>query len=267
MRFYRLLRKMIYIPSDVIDFCTGNRDPLTPPNHKSFVYGCDFKTSGENFMSYFKDIVKLSPNAFVLDIGCGIGRSAVPLTKHLSQQGEYQGFDIIKEGINWCTSNISTKYPNFHFQLADIHNRSYHPEGKHNASSYTFPFPDNYFDFAFSVSVFTHLVTADTENYFTQISRTLKPGGKCLNTFFILNDETKKLIANNKSTLDFSYECEGYTTISKSEPEKAIAYNESYLRNLHEKNGFKILEPIHFGSWSGKSDFLSGQDIIVAQKN
>jgi len=38
------------------------------------------------------------------------------------------------------------------------------------------------------------------------------------------------------------------------------------VRNLYDENGLLIIEPIHFGSWSGRGEFVDVQDIIIATK-
>ena len=120
----------------------------------------------------------------MLDIGCGIGRMAVPLTRYLNEQGSYEGFDIVAEGIDWCTKKITPKYPRFSFHLADVYSQKYNPEGTFSASEYPFPFKDESFDLVFLTSVFTHMLPPDVENYMKEISRVLKRNGSCLITFF-----------------------------------------------------------------------------------
>lgn len=58
---------------------------------------------------------------------------AVQLVKYLDKNGWYEGFDIVKLGINWCRKEISTQYPNFHFRLVDIYNKFYNPKGKYKS--------------------------------------------------------------------------------------------------------------------------------------
>ena len=58
--------------------------------------------------------IGLEPTHTVLEIGCGIGRDAIPLTEILSE-GRYVGIDIIKRSIDWCTDNIAKRHPNFGF--------------------------------------------------------------------------------------------------------------------------------------------------------
>ena len=49
-------------------------------------------------------------------------------------------------------------------------------------------------------------------------------------------------------------------------PESAVAYDEPYIRTLFPRCGLEIAEPIHYGSWCGRIEFLNYQDIILAVK-
>ena len=199
-------------------------------------------------------------------MGSGIGRMAVPLTEYLSSVGSYEGMDIVAEGINWCKKKITPRYPNFQFHLADIYNKRYNPEGKYQSSDYRFPYQDNSFDFIFLTSVFTHMLAMDMENYLSEISRVLKKDGTCFITFFLLNQESTSRIEKKQSKFDFKYQDENCRLEVKNLPESAIAYEERFVRNLYEKYGLEIHEPIEYGSWCGREEFLSFQDAIVARK-
>jgi ubiquinone/menaquinone biosynthesis C-methylase UbiE len=262
-----ITRRTYYFPFDTIDLFLGRRDELTPPKGKiSLIGGGDYKKTGDEFLQYFVELGDLKPNEEVLDVGCGIGRMAVPLTKYLKERGRYEGFDIVHSGINWCKKKITPRYPNFHFQLASIYNKTYNPKGKYKAFEYKFPYANESFDFIFLTSVFTHMLPHDVENYFSEITRVLRREGKCLITFFLLNTESLKLIDTNLSTLDFKYDIGECYTIDKDEPESALAYHERSIRILYEKYGLSIVEPIHYGSWCGRKNFLSYQDIIIGSK-
>lgn len=178
-----------------------------PRRDKIFVGGADnFAEVGEEFMRHFKSIAGLGPTERVLDVGCGIGRIALPLTKYLSRDGCYEGFDIVKEGIDWCAANITPRYPNFHFQLADVFNTYYNPTGKYHPEEYRFPYEDASFDFVFLTSVFTHVLPAAMQNYLCEIARVLKRGGRCLITFFLWNAAADRLVRSGKSQYDFRYD-------------------------------------------------------------
>jgi ubiquinone/menaquinone biosynthesis C-methylase UbiE len=268
-RFYRVFKRHVLRLADFRAGRSGGRNPLIPPASKTFVYGVDpdFKVIGGEFLRHFIELGGLKPEHKVLDIGCGIGRIALSLTGYLSPRGEYRGFDIIREGIVWCRENITPRCPNFHFAAADIFNRTYNPGGKYSAADFRFPYGDNYFDFVYTTSVFTHMLPADMDHYLAESARVMKPGGRCLHTFFLATAEALSLMAQDRAAFNFIYECKGYRTVSRLEPEKAVAYDEAVVRALYKKHGLTILEPIRFGNWCGRENCISGQDVVVAAKN
>lgn len=262
-------RKIYYSIMEAIDWLSGCRGALFPPRRlRVRVSGANnFKTVGEEFLKYFIELGGLKPTERVLDIGCGIGRMAVPLTRYLDKKGSYEGFDVLAEGIRWDTRNITPKFPNFYFQFVDLYNKSYNPNGKLRSNEFTFPYENDSFDFIFLISVFTHMLPEDVENYLSEISRVIKTGGKCLIAFFLLNPESKKLIEAKSTPMDFRYKRDGYRVVDESKPETAIAYDENLVRMLYKKRGLSVIEPIRYGSWSGRKDYLSFQDIVIAIKN
>jgi len=50
------------------------------------------------------------------------------------------------------------------------------------------------------------------------------------------------------------------------QPEAAIAYEESFIHDCYQRNGLLIKQAIHYGSWCGRREFLSYQDIVIANK-
>src|SRR5262245_18867199 len=57
-----------------------------------------FKANGEEFLGYYKDVWKLRRDEAMLDVGCGIGRKTLPLTRYFSNGASYEGVDITKAG-------------------------------------------------------------------------------------------------------------------------------------------------------------------------
>jgi SAM-dependent methyltransferase len=251
---------------DLLDSEARLRD-MIPPRKMIFVGGGDFKSIGLEFRDLFIKYGGLLAEHRVLDVGCGIGRMAVPLTGYLSASAEYQGFDIVRRGIEWCQENITPRYPNFHFSHFDIRNDDYNPHGAYRASTYKFPYESASFDFVFLTSVFTHMFPTDMENYLSEIVRVLKKDGTCFITFFLMNEESQNLIQKNSSTRAFIHEISGCFTTTPESPEEAIAFPEPYIRQLFGRLGLSISEPIRFGSWCGRQQFLSYQDIVIARKN
>lgn len=260
------LKKFSWRLQDGLFKILGQQDPLLPPKELIESIGGNFAGVGEEFAGYFKDLCGLKPDQSVLDVGCGTGRMAVPLTQYLSSTGSYHGFDIMPECVEWCRSHITSRYPNFHFQLADIYNLAYNPGGKAKASDYSFPYPDESFDLVILTSVFTHMFPPDVDNYFSNISRVLKPGGKCLITFLLINEQSLELIRAGKSKLDLKHNHGQYFTTNPETPEEAIGLPENFVLTGINHYRLKVEQPIRYGVWSGRHDGFSFQDIIVAVK-
>ena len=236
-----------------------------PPAELDYNAGPFFTEIGQEFKKHFIDF-GMKPDHRVLDVGCGFGRIAIPLTDYLTSKGSYVGFDIVPSGIEWCQKNITPQYSNFMFRHAPVFNRHYNPTGSIAARDYKFPLPSASLNFVFLTSVFTHMVPADVSNYMEEIARVLRPGGRCLITFFLLNGESRPLMVGPGSTFDFRFAMDGFSAVNEKIPEAAIAYSEDDIESLYKRCGLKIVPPVHYGSWCGRKHFLSFQDIVVAEK-
>jgi len=264
--FRPIVRKIYYLPYDLLQSLKGTNE-LAPPKGDVFVGNGDFTEQGLLFLDYFKDLTHLQPNHTVLDVGCGIGRMAVPFLDFLDDKGEYHGFDIVQKGIDWCTKNISSRNPNFHFKQVDIHNKLYNVKGKLKGEDFTFPYESEKFDFIFLTSVFTHMMPPEVENYLSEISRVLKKGGQCFITYFVLDADATQNMNSGKSDMVFKYKKEFYSLIDEKVDTANIAFQKDYLMHLYKKNNLKISqETIYDGWWSGKPKKYNFQDILVAEK-
>jgi len=223
----------------------------------------DFIRTGHEFLEYFKEFCDLSPHEAVLEIGCGSGRIALPLTSWLREEGSYTGVDIVRPSIEWCQQNIGARFPHFHFVHADLYNKRYNPTSTVAAREYRFPFQDHSFDFVYLTSVFTHLLPEDMEHYLTEIRRLLKQDGTAFITCFLLNREQQRLAKQGKNEINF-FPFDAHCHVRDTEiPESAVAYDESYLLSLMAHIGLTLARPVIYGTWSGRSDGLSFQDILI----
>jgi hypothetical protein len=55
-------------------------------------------------------------------------------------------------------------------------------------------------------------------------------------------------------------------TTEQHMPEHDVALDEGYVRELFERNGMEVVEPIHFGYWPDREQHLSFQDIVIAKR-
>jgi len=260
------LAKTKYWVLDSVDSAFGRQEDMIPPRLMRFVGSGDYRTVGNEFLGYFQRLCGLQADHSVLDVGCGIGRMAVPLTEYLSAHGSYEGIDIVPEGIEWCSARITPKFRNFRFQLADVFSKFYNPTGRYHAWEYRFPFADNSFDFVFLTSVFTHMLPSDVMNYMRESNRALKPGGRSLISWLMLNSESEDLVKRNKSALEVIHPMGECRVMNPAIPEEAVAYPEAKILEFYGEAGFEVEPPIRYGSWCGRSNFLSLQDICIARK-
>lgn len=257
LRFWT--RKVFYTPKDLL-----SNNSEAPPKGLIYTGSGDFIKQGIAWRDFFIEFANLKKDHHFLDIGSGIGRIALPLTKYLS--GNYFGFEAMKEGVNWCQKNISNKYPNFSFKHVPLFNDLYNSTGI-NAAEYDFEYPANQFDVACSISVFTHMLPAEVDNYLRQSQRVLKPGGRLVATFFMLDEESKSLQEKNDSSFTFDHHFEHYALMSKKVKAANVAFQRSYLENLFHQYGFEIAHEVK-GFWCGreKQHEVGFQDILVLIK-
>jgi SAM-dependent methyltransferase len=259
-----LVRRIANLPRDAFESVTGRRDPLIPPHGLWFVGGEeDYQAVNEEYINYFVNFAGLQPSHRVLDVGCGIGVMAARLTKFLSSDGSYSGFDIVRVGVNWAQRHIGSRFPNFSFAHADIYNKHYNPKGELPPSSFRFPYEDASFDFVFLKSVFTHLLLDTVAHYVQEARRVLKPTGCCLATAFLLNDESTKLISEGQSSISLIHHLGDCRVADPKFPESTVGIPELLFAKCCQAANMTIRSPIRYGSWCGRKAYVSYQDILI----
>jgi SAM-dependent methyltransferase len=102
----------------------------------------------------------LTPDAKVLDVGCGTGLLTAALHDYLSDSGMYCGTDISPEAVAFCRSRF--RRPNFSFALSRMT---------------TLPTLRERFHFIVFYSVFTHTYPRETALLLVEANRLLAEGG------------------------------------------------------------------------------------------
>jgi SAM-dependent methyltransferase len=237
-----------------------NRFMPTPPHDQVFVGDGDFLAVGAEFLRYCVALGGLKADARVADIGCGIGRLAVPLTQYLDpERGSYDGIDPVLSGIEWCRRHVTPAYPRFRFQHYDVHHPLYHPEGRAKAEEATFPLADASFDFVAMISLVTHLTAAETRRALSETARILAPGGTLLLTAFVIDGKA--------TDARLKFERHGTTPewyADLAAPMAAVGFDDGFIETSAKAHGLTVRIKRR-GHWSGrKADHY--QDLFVIEK-
>jgi SAM-dependent methyltransferase len=239
---------------------------LCPPPELDYGIRVDkFCAIGEEYSRHCRELAGLTPDERVLDVGCGFAPLAAGLTTYLSPAGSYVGIDAVPNGVQWADRTITPRFPNFQFSWIDLYNQTYRPSGELDPRSFRFPFPDNEFDLVYLRSVFTHMPPAEVDHYLSEVCRVLRLRGRCLITYFLLNDESIRLMSGDRSCIDFAYD-NGVYRMHDPGPGGSFAYQEDHVLRLYRKHRLRLAGPIHYGTWCGRTSGRSSQDILVATK-
>jgi SAM-dependent methyltransferase len=234
---------------DFVDWLTGipfKEARGLPPNRYRIRIGVGnrvlfnqfaYSYQGVDFWLYVfaNGMADLSSN--IVDIGCGCGRYAMPLSRFaLGQEtfrGKYLGIDVDREMIAWCRKHFRPE--RFRFDHADIQNTVYNPAGRLGPKDYSIPVEDSSQDLVFSNSVFTHLLEDGLRHYLAEAYRILRSGGWMVGSVFCLENMAGSL----GGRWTFVHQVGNAKVETVEYPEAAVAYQDAYLKQLCEAAGFR----------------------------
>ncbi|MDI7865240.1 class I SAM-dependent methyltransferase [Rhizobiaceae bacterium n13] len=251
----------------LIESVRSNRFLPQPDSVDVFVGDGDFRAIGAEFLGHFIRIGGLRQDSRVLDIGCGIGRMAVPLTQYLDPRaGRYDGIDPVDDGINWCQRAITPVYLNFAFHRLDIAHELYNPNGKISGKALELPFPDRHFDFVIMTSIVTHLPPAEILVYLAEVRRVLMPGGRLFLTAFVVDPIAA---ANETGRRDPRLAFRRYGKspcwfVPSQPPLAAVGFEDGFLDMALARAGLALVLK-SLGHWRG-TNAGHHQDFIVAKR-
>lgn len=240
--------------------------PVPPPELMTCGDG-DYRAIGAEFLGHFVRRAGLAPTDRVLDLGCGVGRMAVPLTQYLGEAALYEGTDVDAAAIAWCGRTITPVYPRFTFRHLDVAHPLYNPAGRLAAETLALPYPAAQFDVVLLVSVLTHLDLPAVRRYAAEIARVLAPGGRCFATAFLLNGPARAGIATGAARPAFPDQPEARVLFAdRAAPLAAVAFDEDALLAAFLAAGLRRRRPAAYGTWSGRKGGVSFQDICVFER-
>jgi len=190
---------------------------------------------------YFRKYIELKEGK-ILDWGCGPGRVIRHLPSIVGNGCEFYGTDYNRESIDWCTKN----FPKIKFNC--------------NSLEANLPYPDNFFDAIYGISIFTHLSEQLHYDWYSELQRVLMPGGILFLTTqgdnFKIKLSDAELHKYNKGSLVVRGKVkEGHRTFSAFHPRE-------FMENLF--HDVEILEHVETKQEKGK---WVPQDIWITRKN
>jgi SAM-dependent methyltransferase len=188
-----------------------------------------------------------SLGSHVVDIGSGVGKSAVAL-RDFGYNGErfagsYHGFDIDPEMVAWCRSNFPAD--RFRFTCLDMNSSVYNPGGTVGKKP-GLDYEDGQADLVFSQSLFSHLLEDDIRHYLRESYRVLRPGGAMLMTFFCMEDLEERNLLGGRWT--FRHPMGAARVEHPKYPESAVAYSREWMLDAARACGFSsasVILPAH----------------------
>jgi len=218
--------------------------------------GREFIKVGRTICNLLITHAALEPESKTLEIGCGCGRNAFALAEFLGD-GNYTGMDIERVALEGARSNERLRKKGFGFDLLDVRNDAYNPTGRWAAAEYVLPYPDEFFDVVFMVSVFTHMLTDEVKNYAAQIARVLKPAGRCLFTAFLLDGRPRT---------EFPFESQEHSYANQAMAAIAVAYRLDFLSSIFAAGGMRLTAGPLWGASHGGVSSTRDQDVVVFAK-
>lgn len=229
---------------------------------------------GEEWAVLLRVHAGLGADSDVLEIGCGQGRIAYSIRIVVFGEGSYEGFDINRGKIDALQSRFTPAHPRFRFHYADIHNTHYNPGGAVAPERSEFPFADASFDVVFAASIFTHMGPATTARYFAETARVLRPGGRALFSFFLLDNYLPgrpRPQGFARHDFDFDHHHAGWdedvAIAAPDDPERMTAYRLEVIERMAADAGLELAAPPIDGLWSGRKRTWTGaQDLIALSR-
>lgn len=244
-------------------------DRLQATHMHNWVGGGDVRQVGlANFRSVVETVL-LRHDMRVWDLGCGIGRTAIPLAQAVPE-GQVVGTDILPSQIRFCQEEISPHFPNTRF----ICNLAAHPvytnydttvirSDIESMSDEEFRMAfEKHFDLVCAFSVWSHFSPEMAEHYLRLVATVTKGSANILLTGFFNHPAN-----SSETTLRTG---EPWRDVWPAIPLGFVVYDLSYMTFLIARAGLQLVR-VTFGHW--RNHQLAGgfpgqhdQDLMLLRK-
>ena len=158
----------------------------------------------------------------VLDVGCGVRFTQTIVNRGIPIRS-YTGIDIETKVIRWLQENVADS--RFRYALWDVRNEMYNKRGTPFTRDSKLPV-NGQFDAIILYSVFTHMSPADSDAMLHILRPLVRPTGYLLFSAFI--DDAVLTFEDRRPDT----------------PLRVATYAEPYMRQLLEKNGWRVVKSI-----------------------
>jgi SAM-dependent methyltransferase/uncharacterized membrane protein YbhN (UPF0104 family) len=235
-----------------------------PPDRLRFMGDSerDYVEIGDALAEALEARAGLEAESSVLDIGCGYGRLAHALRRR-GFRGRYLGVDVLEPHIDWCAAHLAA--PGIEFRRVDIRNERYNPDG--NRATSELEVGSERVDVVALFSVFTHMWPEDVTAYLSVVASALAPEGRALATFFLLDDEWRRLEAAGAPEFSLPLERSAFCRYaSADEPLHRVGYELDWVLAAAREAGLAEVGSPTFGTWSGRPGAVGYQDTMVFRR-
>ncbi len=128
-----------------------------------------FYTDENTVREAMVDLLDMSEDARVLEIGCGTGRDSYRLARRLGPKGQLHMQDLSRGMVEVCRRRMAEYDATYRFTCGMEYSVS---------SATALPYPDDYFDAVFHFGGFNHF--GDLKNAAAELTRVVRRGGRVL---------------------------------------------------------------------------------------
>jgi hypothetical protein len=240
-----------------------------------------FERSREKELPFLATVAHLNLDSTTLDFGCGLGRLASAFASSKGKYGAYYGWEPELEALQWL-KRVYAHDPKFRFGGTQLPSEMNYVTNKGNYSSVDKNFgskseaaPDitqlknlmdgKRFDLQFSSSVFTHMWSTDIISTLKSFEHIASDSSVFVNTWLIVDSFAQQSLDRGSADRRLPIEINGVLTYSHSNPLVCTVYRQEQMELIYKESGHQITD-IHYGSWSGRSNGVTYQDIVVSKR-
>jgi hypothetical protein len=250
------------------------------PTSKIAEYVSEYLNLHTSVYPFISSIAQLHEKSVTLDFGCGFGTLAAAYKLDDSKCGNYYGYDTNPQAVKFCRDAYSEE-DRFAFFGPEIDSTTNYVTNKRIATANdafskrkkAYPSSEDIakllgsklFNCQFSLSVFTHMWPEDAIETFRVFREFSAKDATFINSWLILDDVAISNINQGKADRNLPIEVGGIHTYSQLNPLVCTAYPIEKLHNVYSEAGHVITD-IRFGSWSGRENGVTYQDIVISKQ-